>query len=60
MLNFDEDLIPTAAPASVHMAPMGIGAAMNNDTSEHAYTIASTSTGASGWKTSASSTAALT
>jgi len=45
MLNFDEDLTPAAAPAGVRMAPMGIGAAMNNDTSEHTYTIASTSTG---------------
>ncbi|TAJ76019.1 MAG: ribonucleotide-diphosphate reductase subunit beta [Gallionellaceae bacterium] len=40
MLDFEDDITPTA-PASVRMATI----AMNNSTDEHAYTIASVSTG---------------
>ena len=41
MLSFEDDISPAEMPAG----PMGVGAAMKADSSEHAYTIASTSTG---------------
>lgn len=44
MLNFEDDLTPVPASAGARMASMGIDAAMSKD-ADHAYTIASTSTG---------------
>ncbi|KAF0205726.1 MAG: ribonucleoside-diphosphate reductase beta [Gallionellaceae bacterium] len=45
MLTFEDDITPVAPSAGVRMATMGVGAVAGGDTSEHSYTIASTSTG---------------
>ena len=45
MLNFEDDMTPSATPAGARAASMEIGAAMKADSNEHTYTIASTSTG---------------
>ncbi|MFA5825043.1 MAG: ribonucleotide-diphosphate reductase subunit beta, partial [Gallionellaceae bacterium] len=45
MLTFEDDITPVAASAGVRMAAMGVAAAMETGSSDHSYTIASTSTG---------------
>jgi ribonucleoside-diphosphate reductase beta chain len=45
MLTFEDDITPVAASAGARMAAMGVATAMNAETSDHSYTIASTSTG---------------
>jgi ribonucleoside-diphosphate reductase beta chain len=45
MLNFEDDMLPTANPAAARTGALGIDAAIRADSNEHAYTIASTSTG---------------
>jgi ribonucleoside-diphosphate reductase beta chain len=45
MLNFEDDMTSTAAPAGALIASMGIGAGACKDSNDHTYTIASVSTG---------------
>ncbi len=45
MLNFEDDMTSTTAPAGALITSMGIGAATHKDSGDHTYTIASVSTG---------------
>jgi ribonucleoside-diphosphate reductase beta chain len=45
MLNFEDDMTPVAAPAGAHVATMDMPGEKKNEGSEHAYTIASVSSG---------------